>query len=95
MEVTACHLHGRSGVAFVCPHIRDAIKVRTDLPPWHSYRWTKPLRDYVVFRLCASCVQQHKLPLPARTLAEHELEPRDIAAEAMCESCFAASSSEP
>lgn len=95
MKVSTCHLHGDAGIARVCSHIRDAIKTHAMVPAWSSYPWSKALHAYVVLRFCTSCVERLELPVPARTLGEHEVELEDLGTEAICEACFAAAASAP
>lgn len=90
-----CHLHGRAGLAHVCPHIRGAIDTRSQVPNWLSYPLAKPLHEYVVLRLCAACAEEQQLPTPPRMLRDGEVDMEQIDASAMCEACFAATASSP
>jgi len=95
MSVTReCHVHGRAGVAFVCSHIRDALATGTAIPTWSTYPWRK-IDDYVVLRMCATCVVQQRLPVPARSIDVDQLDLEKFVTEAICEACFAARASEP
>lgn len=93
--VLLCHLHGRAGLAHVCPHIRSAIETRAVIPNWLSYPLAKPLHEYVVLRVCSSCAEERDLPQPARMLRDGEIDMEQLDAEPMCEACFAARSSSP
>ncbi len=95
MELAICHLHGRAGIVRVCSHIREALRTGATVPAWQSYPWLKDLKTYVVLRFCSVCVAHERLPVPARTLHEHELDVDRAVTQPMCEACFAASSSEP
>lgn len=90
-----CHLHGRAGLAHVCPHIRSAIETRSAVPNWLTYPLPKPLDEYVVLRLCAACADEQQLPRPPRMLREGEIDVEQLDAQPMCEACFAASASSP
>jgi hypothetical protein len=94
-----CHMHGRAGLAHVCPHIRSAIQTRAVVPNWLSYPFAKPLHDYVVLRLCSTCAEEQRLPTPPRMLREGEVDIEQLLvlldADPMCEACFAARSSSP
>ncbi len=92
---TVCHLHGRAGLAYVCPHIRNAIETRTQIPNWLSYPFAKPLHEYVVLRLCSICAEGQRLPTPPRMLREGEVDMDQLDADPMCEACFAARASSP
>lgn len=91
----SCHLHGWAGLAHVCPHIRNAIETRTQIPNWLSYPLAKPLHEYVVLRLCATCAAEQALPDPARMLRDGEIDMEQLDADPMCEACFAARASSP
>ena len=91
---TKCHVHGRAGVAVVCSHIRDALATGTAIPTWSTYPWRK-IDDYVVLRMCASCVVQQRLPVPARSIDIDQLDLEKFVTAAICEACFAARASEP
>lgn len=78
----------------MCSHIRDALTTRTEIPTWSTYP-RRMTGDYMVLRLCATCVDTGRLPVPARSvdLDDHDLE--QLRTEAICEACFAARSSAP
>lgn len=79
----------------MCPHIRSAIETRSLIPNWSSYPLAKPLHEYVVLRLCASCAEAQRLPTPPRMLRDGEIDMEQLDTEPMCEACFAAQASSP
>ncbi|MBA3454062.1 MAG: hypothetical protein H0T42_13290 [Deltaproteobacteria bacterium] len=91
---TTCHVHGASGMAFVCSHIRDALATGTAVPAWSTYPCRK-IDDYIVLRMCATCVAQQRLPVPARSIDVDQLDLQKFVTEAICEACFAARASAP
>ena len=94
MGVTLCHVHGRAGVTHVCTHIRAALDAHSTLPAWSSYTLPHP-PDYVVVRMCETCVAQRKLPVPGRRLIDEDLVLDQLVTTPTCDACFVELTSEP
>jgi hypothetical protein len=93
MGVTICQDHGRSSIAHVCVHVREAVERAEALPkiaeyPLETDAASPPL---AVLHFCQACVRLRGLPYPPRTLSgsEQEVLGDGLNTEAVCDRCFA------
>jgi hypothetical protein len=88
MGVCICKVHGRSGIAEVCTHVRAAVLAGTKPPAFTTGEvdFGEPEMMHKM-RFCAVCVAQHAMP-PRITAEQWEEERERFHVEAVCGRCL-------
>ncbi len=93
MGICMCPVHGRSFLAHVCPHIREAVGAKTPFPRRTTYTFSIGEKTEIVMKLhfCDRCVAERRLPSLPRPLTESEVDREEFATDVVCRECFLAS----
>lgn len=92
-----CAEHGRSGIALVCSHVRNAVLERATLPPTSTVLWDIVEGEPVEHTYCTACVSEGALPMPPARISDDQLlglRGTKLDAQPVCCRCLAARASE-
>jgi hypothetical protein len=93
MGITLCKLHGRSEIAFVCPHIRGLVNSGSRLKDFLELKVDFADSGIALpYNFCPTCVETYKLPITTEVLSDAASEDYEIAldiAQPVCENCLA------
>jgi hypothetical protein len=89
MGVTLCEVHGRQGIALVCPHVAERYHRRSDangiLPVWG--KWIDSHDEIVQFWCCDPCALQYGLGIEQQPVDYLEIV-EDFHTTPICYACF-------
>jgi len=91
MGVVMCTQHGRSGVSFVCRHVRAAVVARTQIPSPEIVLVEWGEGETMEMTYCTDCINDASLPRARACITADELErlPANAQPEPTCASCLA------
>ena len=91
MGITLCEKHGESGIALICPHLRDSLLSGQALPDYVDLRFRITVKDndhIEIYPLCQDCLQNYCLPKQQEPLLDWEEWFEKLPLEPVCGLCF-------
>ncbi len=92
MGLTACEIHGYSGIALVCPHVKSLVNMRDTVRNVTKMRVDMgDVGAVVTYAFCADCAAEYHLPNSIEILADSTLDKYEQAvglAQPVCGSCL-------
>jgi hypothetical protein len=93
MGVMLCKIHGRSEIAFACPHIQDLVGNKLKVKDFLELKFDLADTGIAIpYNFCLTCAQNYKLPLTTEILSDSVSDDYELALEItrpICENCLA------
>jgi hypothetical protein len=93
MGIILCRFHGRSEIAFVCPHIQELVNSGSKLKD--SFELKADFADSGIvlpYNFCPTCVETYMLPITTEVLSDAASDDYEVAldiTQPVCENCLA------
>jgi hypothetical protein len=88
-----CNLHGRSEIAFVCPHILELVDAGLKIKDFVELKVdVGDAGVAVLYNFCPACAENYKLPPTTEVLSDAASDDHEAAfdiTQPVCENCLA------